>query len=71
MTEHQDYHELIKGIVLDTPPASVATLYLLGIPLNNIVVVLTAVLLVLRLVAFIYDRYVIYKRNKVLDGSDT
>lgn len=54
----------VKELLLDAPPASVATASLFGVSLNTYVVVFTLIYAVLRLVFFLYDRWVIYKRGK-------
>jgi hypothetical protein len=63
--------DVIKELVIDTPVVSVATLSLLGVPLSTWIVALTFIYVLLRLVFFVYDRWVIYKKGKVQDELES
>ncbi len=56
--------ENIKQLLVDAPPVSMASLLLMGVPLNTWIMILTFIYVLLRLVFFIYDRYALFKRKK-------
>ena len=57
-------HETIKELIVDAPPVSMASLLLLGVPINTWIMILTFIYVLLRLVFFIYDRYVLHTSKR-------
>lgn len=61
----------LREFLIDSPPVGVAAVTLAGIPLNTWILVLTLVYAALRLGFFLWDRWVIYTKQRATDELES